>query len=314
MARFLRQGLVFLLVVAGLYGESMLVLCRVQPGGHPLLNRTGDYYQLKGGIAYAKFQEFDPAARHDVIVVGSSHAYRGYDPRVFAAHGLDMFNLGTSAQTPLNTYFVLKHYVRPGSCGLVILDVYEGALVNDGLESTSELVRNMSSTPAAMDMAAALKDLRALNMVTLRLFTANDLPAYVDSTYVAGGFAERTDSLDKALEHKAARGLDYPEDQLRYLTKCLALCKERGLPVVLVTHFAPPTKDHAVHERFVQVIDSLRAPFAVPYLDMAYGHNADAQDHFYDHNHLNLAGVHLFNEALIARMDRAGMLGQGRRP
>jgi hypothetical protein len=61
-------------------------------------------------------------------------------------------------------------------------------------------------------------------------------------------------------------------------------------------------------------MDSLRAPFEVPYLDMAYGHPVDPQDHFYDHNHLNLAGVRLFNDALIARLDSAGMLRHGQRP
>jgi hypothetical protein len=225
-----------------------------------------------------------------------------------------MFNLGTSAQTPFNTYFVLKHYVAPGSCGLVILDVYEGALQSDGVESTSELMRNMTSTKAAADMALAMHDLRALNMFTSRLMMG-DFPAeFMDTTYVPGGFAQRTDSLKSPIDQGPRRELPYPELQLEYLSKCMALCRERGLPVVLVSHFAPPVKDQGPHQRFVHLIDSLRAPFEVPYLDMAYGHNADARDHFYDHNHLNLAGVHLFNEALIARMDRAGMLGQRRRP
>lgn len=299
MGRFLRQGLIFLAVAMALYASAMLVLARVRFQGHPLIYRTGSYYHLKGGIAYAKFKEFDPAAHYDVIVIGSSHAYRGYDPRVFAAHGMRMFNLGSSAQTPLNTYWLLKEYVTAANCGLLVIDLYEGAMVNEGLESTSELVMNMTSDRAAVGMVTDLGDLRGLNLLALRWCRADVGPDLTDSTYRSGGFAERTDSLKTPISRKHGSASPSRPEQVRFLGKCLELCKERGIRVVLVTHYYPQSSNRKAHTAFRATIDSVRAPFKVPYLDLAYAHQLDDQDHFYDHNHLNLAGVRLFNEALI---------------
>ena len=299
MVRLLRQGLVFLAVAIALYALAMFVLARVNFHGHPLIYRTGSYYHLKGGIAYEKFKEFDAAAHYDVVVLGSSHAYRGYDPRVFAAHGLRMFNLGSSAQTPLNTYWLLKEYVTAANCGLLVLDLYEGAMINEGLESTSELVMNMTSDRAAIGMVTDLRDLRGLNLLALRWCRAGAGPDFTDSTYRSGGFAERTDSLKSPITPKGHTEVQYRPEQLRSLGKCLELCQQRGIPVVLVTHYYPGTSDRVGHEAFRATIDSVRAPFKVPYLDLAYAHQLDDQHHFYDHNHLNLAGVRLFNRALI---------------
>ncbi len=308
MVRFLRSGVVLVLVTAGLYAAAMFVLCRVEQGGHALLYRTGDYYQYKGGVAYAKFKEWDPAAHVDVLVVGSSHAYRGYDPRVFRRHGISLFNLGSSAQTPLNTYHVLLHYAQPGHAGLVLIDVYEGSFSNDGLESTSELVVNMSSDAAALGMAAAQKDLRCLNILALRFLRRNDPPDRLDSTYVSGGFAEHPDSLAGAVDYPRYDPAKVRPAQVRYLHECLALCAERGLPAVLVTHCQPHQADSLGHLRFRALIDSVRAPFRVPYVDMALGHSLNDHDHFYDHNHLDQAGVELFNAALILRLRAEGLL------
>lgn len=35
----------------------------------------------------------------DILFLGSSHCYRGFDPRVFKNIGYNIFNLGTSSQT-----------------------------------------------------------------------------------------------------------------------------------------------------------------------------------------------------------------------
>jgi hypothetical protein len=312
MVRFLRMGLVFTLVVVVLYIAVMVVLCRLAPGGVPLIHRTGDYYHLKGGVSYAKFREWDPAAHHDVLVVGSSHAYRGYDPRIFADRGLSLFNLGSSAQTPLNTLHVLRGYAGQGRAGLVLIDVYEGALTNDGLESTSDLVMNIGSDRAAAGMAWDQADLRAVNMLALR-FLRRDAPAdVIDSTYVPGGFSQNTDSLKGAVPYARFDRSKVRADQLVHLAACLDHCRDRGLPAVLVSHPQPHAADSVGHLVFRALIDSVRAPYGTPYLDLALGHALDDHDHFYDHNHLNQAGVERFNAILISALDSTGLLPRRR--
>lgn len=314
MKRTILQGLKFLAVTAVLYMLAVLILTRVHISGRPVIFRTSDYYQWKGGVAYSKFQEWDPQARWDAIVVGSSHAYRGYDPRVFAERGYRMFNLGSSGQTPLSTYAVLDEYVTAERTGLVIIDLYEGAFTQDGLESVSDLTQNLSSDAAALELAASFRDLRALNMFTLRLMNRNGPPLYADPDYISAGFAVQRDSLKKPLMYDQGLPLELNERQLEYFNRCLQLCAERGLRVILVTHFYPHGSDRLRHASFVRSIHSLLGTNAhqdhapLEWLDFAYDHPADDMDHFSDHNHLNAAGARIFNEMLVDSLIARGYL------
>src|SRR5262245_26702081 len=103
MLRLLRSGLLFAATVVVLYLAGMWLLTHVRLFGRPAIYRTGDYYKWHGGQSVPQWQEFDQKEHYDVLVLGSSHAYRGYDPEHFAKRGLRMFNLGSTAQTPMNS-------------------------------------------------------------------------------------------------------------------------------------------------------------------------------------------------------------------
>jgi hypothetical protein len=288
-------------VVLYLLGSGVLAKLRVR--GAPLIYRTSDYYQWKGGVAYTKFREWDPSRRWDAVVIGSSHAYRGYDPRVFKARGYEVFNLGSTAQTPLSSYVVLKHYVLRATTKLVILDLYENAMDQDGMESVSDLTQNIPSNAAALELAADLRDLRSINMLTLRMMTRSDTAVYSDANYKGRGFAVKPDSIRKPVRYDVGRPLRLHERQLQRFADCLDLCHERGIPVVLSTHFYPYQSDHARHAAFVQAIDSIIAGRDVTYYDLAYAHKLSDTDHFCDHNHLNEAGVRIFTDRLIDSLE-----------
>lgn len=101
--------------------------------------------------------------------LGSSHAYRGYDPRVFSDHGLSTFNLGSSSQRIMHSYIIAKEYISSGNT-LVILDVFSSTLVHDYLlEASSSLIQNVPSFSAALKIGLRTPDPRVLNMLTLRL-------------------------------------------------------------------------------------------------------------------------------------------------
>lgn len=311
-ARLLRKGLLFLLVTAVVYIGTMFTLYHLHVHGHPLLYRTGDHYQGKGGLSYAKFREFDPARRYGVVVIGSSHAYRGYDPRIFGERGIDLFNLGTSAQTPMNSYYVLKSHVDTGNCGLVLFDLYENTMEQDGLESTSDLSRNIDSDRAALGMCLALKDPRAIDLMTLRWLSRSEPPRPVEGPH-RSGYAERTDSLRTPPRKGPERPLRLDSMQVRYLRECIAYCADRHLPLVFVTHYYPQASDHQRHARFHALIEREIAGTGIHYIDLAYAGRVDDHDHFYDHNHLNAAGVALFNAQLLDSLSALGLLPPARR-
>src|SRR5690554_449999 len=78
----------------------------------------------------------------DILILGSSHAYRGFDTRVFKKHGINAFNLGSSAQSPIQTYILLNQYLDELNPKLVVLEVYAGVLELDGVESSLDLAAN----------------------------------------------------------------------------------------------------------------------------------------------------------------------------
>jgi len=68
-----------------------------------ILEKNLNYKIGAGGHMYSRLQDIHRTSNIDILILGSSHAYRGYDPRIFNKHGFSMFNLGSSAQSPIQT-------------------------------------------------------------------------------------------------------------------------------------------------------------------------------------------------------------------
>ena len=316
LTRLLFRSLMLLAVAVVAYVLLFTVLFRVQWSGLPMVHGTSKALKWKGGNSYQKFQEYEPDSSYQVVFLGSSHAYRGYDPRMFTSAGYSAFNLGTSAQSLMNSRVIAETYLTSRNTWLLVLDMYEAAFEIDGLESTADLSQNIPSDRAALRMCLSLRDPRGINMLALRLATRNAPPRYLDSAYVSAGYSLTTDSVKGSVHYVVGRPLAVREDQLEELEKLLRYCREAGIRVVLVNHPYPVRSDRAKHEAFNAIIRERIAPFEVPYLDFAYDHGLplDDRDHFYDHNHLNQAGVELFNPLLIARLRELGLLDPSGRP
>ena len=307
--KLISTGLVFLLVFLLIYIPSLVFVCKVKFKSKPLIYRTSDIYMLKGGNSYQKFNQFNKSEKYDIIIIGSSHAYRGYDPRNFKKQGINVFNLGTSAQSPLNSYVIVKNYVTPQNCKLVILDVYDGSFLFNGFESASDLIQNLSSDKAAMEMASSYQNPQIINMLALRFVNKSVPPIYLDSFYVGNGFSEKRDTLKYSLpfEEYESRGLP-SEMQINYLEKILKYFKDNKIPVVMVTAPFPKEKLKEQHDIFKKVFIDLSAKYNVKYLDYSFNSNFNSQTHFYDSHHLNQFGVDLFNKILLEDFKKMNIL------
>ena len=105
MIVFLRKFLIFTGAAFLIYITIFGVLFFVRSYNIPMIFRTSQGNIFRGGYTYITFRQFDRNAKYDIILLGSSHAYRGYDPAIFREHGYNMFNLGTNSQT--NLYLIL---------------------------------------------------------------------------------------------------------------------------------------------------------------------------------------------------------------
>lgn len=296
----------------------IFILCFIPYRGKPIIYITNNYYHWKGGGTYEKFNNFLPDKKYDVIIIGSSRAYRGYDPRIFKKAGYNAWNLGTSAQTIDNTYFVAKHYISSVNCSLLIIDIYSGAFENISIESSSDLIHNLSSDKAALEIACNTNDIRALNMLAVRFMTRNKGPMYSDNDYVGFGFTERNDKLPEKMRIAL---LNKPDENMyrkkvfyrvEYLDLLMQFCQEKNIKTVLV--YAPVSDFYSMeeHRDFLKEISWIISKYQVPFFDYSKSLKISTLEYFYDKSHMNYKGVKIFNDTLIKDLQRINYLSSER--
>lgn len=297
--KFIYNGLLFLGISLAVFLLLFYILFKIKKGSTSAIYRTSEIYYWKGGNSYQKFKDFDEKQDYDAIVIGSSHAYRGYDPRNFEKQGIRIFNLGSSAQTPLNSYWIIRNYIH-SNCKLVLFDVDDGALSTDGFEASADLIQNISSDKAAFQMATCYDNPQILNMLLLRKLNEHQPIAYVDSFYVGRGFSQKRDSIKAALPAENYFSWYHPnETQLEYLEKIIRDLQSKKINILFVTHPSPKERSKAVHEEYLKVLQPLFKKYNVLYLDYSFDHDFDSRSYFFDSNHLNQTGVDKFNVRLI---------------
>lgn len=302
MGRFLKNGIAFVLTFGVIYIGLFTLLTAISPNGIPLIYRCGGALNWKGGITHQKFNDFDKHLKHDLIVLGSSHAYRGYDMAVVKNAGLTCFNLGSNAQTPLNTYFLVKDLLNENNVKTVLIDVYCHALNNNGLEGTADLTQNYPSWNAAIPMALAQKDPRAWNMLTLRGLMAGRDEMYEEQCNGKLGSCLIADSLNEPVSFGQGQYTAPSDEQLRYLTKTIKYLKSIGAKVVLTEHPSPDGADRIGHRNHLSRMKSFADENGIETVFVMDLEGLDPQDHFYDHTHLNAKGAALFTRHLLQEL------------
>ncbi|MBP7450977.1 MAG: hypothetical protein KA817_13150, partial [Flavobacteriales bacterium] len=108
MRSYLTDLLRFTLLAMVVYTLVIILAGSVSPYSK---HRNIKYARGGYGHLHTRLQEAEHVGPVDILFLGSSHAYRGFDPRVFRAHGLTTFVLGSSAQSPLQTKVLVERYL-----------------------------------------------------------------------------------------------------------------------------------------------------------------------------------------------------------
>ncbi len=310
----------FALLTAGLFVGALAGSSRVRVGEYTLLQTlTGNY--LAPGGRYQSLPRFREAAESgpvDVVFFGSSHAYRGFDPRIFAAAGYRAENLGSTNQTPLNTLYLAERYLPALRPRLVVIEVYYQTLTEDGLEACRDLAVNTPASWPMLKMAAATRNLGAVSFAVakgLGLTADESVATQADiagETYVPGGYVEAKGHRGELLPGPPF-AIDLLPSQLADLERVTALARERGARTVWVTHPLPED-----HRRRLAGRDAIRAQIAaaaarcgVPYWEFDERVALDPRLDFLDFHHLSASGVEKFDRALLEQLQRSGELSGG---
>ena len=301
LPKFLRSFALFAPFTVLLY---LLLVCIWGELGSRLLNRNLNYRIGSAGYMYTRLKEAKVTKNIDVLFLGSSHAYRGFDTRIFAQSGISSFNLGSSAQTPMQTEVLLKRYLKSLNPKMIIYEVYPTTFSIDGVESALDLIANDKNDLESVMMAIDLNNIKVYNTLIYGFY--RDFSGRNNSfheklnqgkdRYIHGGFVEKELIFNHPELDTTTRTWDLNDQQFYSFKKIIKLINELGIKLVLVQ--APITKTLYGSYRNNDEFDARMEKYG-EYYNFNEILGLDDSLHFYDHNHLNTNGVKLFNRALI---------------
>lgn len=312
--RFLLRAVLFLAFSAVIY---LLVLAIVpRPFRYNVVRNLkvpiGGY-----GHLYTRLKEVSEHGPVDILVLGSSHAYRGFDPRIFAKHGLRLFNLGSSNQTPLQSEVLLQRHLDHLKPKLAIIEVLPATLASNGLESTLDLLANSPVDRGATTIALGTLHIKAVNAAAhawLKQLIAGP-PSTVEplrknlDMYIPGGYVEQ-DAITPLEDPVVVVEAKEPRtDQLQALQRSVALLEEKGITVVLVR--TPVTAHYRQRHKEAHGFEALMRSVAT-YVDLNKSPDLVDPNLFYDGHHLDQPGVERTNAVFIDLLAKSGLLPEVR--
>jgi hypothetical protein len=304
LSHFLKRLLLFAGFSAAVYWLCIILSGELLPQH---LRQNLSYLRGAYGHTFTRMQEAKNTRNVDILFLGSSHTYRGFDPRIFAQYKLKTFNLGSSSQTPVHTKVLLKRYLDKLNPKIVICEVYPEIFSLDGVESSLDIISNDHNDRYSAGLVMNNTNVKVLN--TLLFSVYRNLIRHTDhqqeqtrkgpDTYIPGGFVER--DMARFRYEMAAEPVkrDLKPFQLKAFREDIELLQSRGIRVILVQ--APITRAFYASFANPQAFDSLMRTCG-EYHNFNETMQLDDSLHFYDAHHLNQEGVRLFNQEIVRKI------------
>jgi hypothetical protein len=297
-AAFIARVLVFaVLVVASHVALIALAAIASPPLKATILKYSNVPIGMRRDHIALRFEELQRERHIDVLLIGSSHSLRTFDPRFFEKQHLRAFNLGTANQTPMNTYYLVQRYLPQLKPRLVVIEAYWETLEITGEEGTIAITVNRGAGLDTFKMALATRHPKVLNAQWSSLFerlfgTATAVRLRPDETYTSGGYVE-TWEPNSSQVRRAKHAVVVSADQMSYLSQTLTLLRTHDAKAILV--WAPVTaawRDTATNLTDVRHrLEDLSKSYDVPFVDLNDAVRLDDGLDFRDADHLNQRGV-----------------------
>lgn len=302
MGHFLRKMVLFGFFAVIFYVPMLIVFGDWV--GPSFLKKNLNYKLGLYGHMHSRVNEVIGHDNVDIVFLGSSKAYRGFDPRIFVKSGLKTFNLGSSSQTPIQTDILICRYIDRLSPKLVVYEVNPDIFASDGVESGLDLMANDIIDRHITDMVFSINNIKTYNgyiYSAYKKLLSHDKDYQEDSIkdgdqYVSGGYVERLqiNKIELSQMPKNDRDFNY---QWEAFDNILARLEAKGIQVMLV--HAPVTKNYRIRYEDLEFFDQKMNSMAT-YFDYSYLNFLSDEAHFYDDQHLNQNGVKLFNNYIIS--------------
>lgn len=306
MKKYIKNIAIFLVLFPIVYAFIIFIYGLTMPA---VFRKNMPYGSVKGFL-YTRLQETETYGKADVVVVGSSHAYRGFDPRIFESRGIKMFNLGSSAQTPVQTEILLHRHLDKLDPDLVIFEVYPAVFQNSGIQPAIDLISNDKIDLEIVQMVMETGNIRVFNTLIYGLIRQwfgmdqHESKTNKRDTYISGGYVER--EMETFVESNAYEPLSWEFDiiQVKSFERILENLRHNQIDYLLVEAPISERLFHAyqnsdVVDQYFQTLDPGFINYnRIELLDDQY---------FYSETHLNQNGVERFNNILLDTLINRGI-------
>ncbi len=300
MSKFFRNFILFLAITILVYPLMVIVWGVIAPSR---LKKNLNYKVNSVGFMHTRLSEIKSAKYPDILFIGSSTAYRGYDPRIFREKGITILNFGSSAQTPIQTRYLLERYLHTIKPELLVLDVTPLMFTIDGVESSLDLITNDDFNDELIRMAIRVNHLKVYNTLIYTGFInligrnseQNEPRLRKYDKYISGGFVERELSFNKKANFENEIW-EFQSEQFKEFEKVVSFLKSNNVGFLIAQAPIAPRFYHA-HQNNCY-FDSVISQHG-NYLNFNKLLLLDDSLHFYDNNHLNQNGVEIFNRKMI---------------
>lgn len=279
------------------------MLANINLSGQPLINWFDENLGTQGTV-YRAALEYERDQPFDIAVFGSSHAYRGYDPRIFERNiRKSIFNFGSSAQSIPNSFHYIKHETEKADYDLVILDLLISIFENTALESSIMLVRNVPDDELALDLLKDEKDIRLLNIYLARHLILNDTGYYKNPDYIKHGFVSKSATMTPPESMRPYKPFEPSPRAVERFKQILEFCHLNDIPLVLVNQPRPKETNYEKNREFSDFVSAMNKEYGFPFFDYSLNHDLPTGPYFYDLGHMNQKGVEYFNDRLCKDLD-----------
>lgn len=310
MRKFLTSIVLFLVVYSILH---VIAICSL--GNNRFFNLT--YYKIGSyGHMFTRIKDIPNHPEPEILFLGSSRAYRSFDTRVFENAGFSTFNLGSSSQTPMQTEVLLKKYLDEINPKSILFEVYYGVFLNNGIESTTDLISNDHIDAEICKLAIKSKNIKVINTLIYGAYqeycrgirnTYQEKIIKEGDMYVKGGYIEKKE-YTPFIPSDSKTPIEFSNriqpHQIKAFGNCIKIIQDKHIPYYLVTSPSPRSINSrfSEHKAFKELMSSYG-----PYQD--FNEIIQLNDScFYDATHLSPKGVELFDECLIHVLDSIGFI------
>ena len=284
-------------VLCGIFSSLIYVI---------VISLSSDYndnivYKQQGGHMYTRLNEIVNYSNVDVLFIGSSHAYRGFDTRLFSKAGISSFNLGSSSQAPVQSCVLLQQYLDRVNPKTIVFEVSPLTFSSDGLESSLDIISNSKMDLYSIGMLLQVNHIKLYNTflysaVQQLLHRNTDFvqdKTIGKDTYISGGYVQRDEN---EFRFRKPKDKSIKTEQMTAFKKIVRLINSKGIRLVLVQ--TPLTQKEYNSYSENKSFDEIMSVHST-YINFNELITLNDSVHFYDPNHLNQNGVNVFNKKLI---------------